>query len=132
MKESLTPLRVFLAVIAVLALLNIGIVFQLKGAEGQEPSSTRVMFTLLFVTLSVVSGVLLAIASWQAPRLIATAPKFIKAAILLRYALLLVERTPFALSGDFLSISLLLLWTGVSFYMVKAVDRHHAAAKSEA
>jgi hypothetical protein len=90
------------------------------------------MATLLFVTLSVVSGVLLAISSWQAPRLIGTAPKFIKFAILLRYALLLVERAPFAISGDYLSISLLLLWTGVSFYMVKTVDRHAAAAKSDA
>lgn len=132
MKESLTPLRIFLALVGALALLNIGIIFQLRGAEGHEPSQARVMFTLLFVALSVVSGVLLAIASWQAPRLIATAPKFIKFAILFRYALLLVERAPFAFAGDFLSISLLLLWTGVSFYMVKTVDRLHAGAKSDA
>jgi hypothetical protein len=130
MKESLTPLRINLAIIGILAAPNIVIIIlQLRQ---QETPVGKIIFSLAIAALSALSAMILFFSAWQTPRLISTAPKFLKFAIFFRYTLLLLERIPPAFGGDFLSISLLLFWTGVSFYMVKTVDRHAAAAKSDA
>jgi hypothetical protein len=132
MKESPTTLRTYLALTGALALLSAaGIVVQLRH-EGDKVGSGTVIFSLVLAALSALNGVTLLFSSWQTTRLIGTAPKFLRFAMLFRYALLLVERAPFAISGDYLSISMLLLWTGVTFYMVKTVDRLAAGAKPDA
>lgn len=128
MKDSPRWLRTYLGITGALAFMSLTIVGQIKG--NPDLSRTAIIFTLVFATLSVFNGLILFFAAWQTPRLLAKGPKFIRFAILMRFALILVERAPFALAGDFLSISLILVWSGMSFYMVKVTDRLAAQAKA--
>lgn len=126
MNDSPLWLRLYLGITGALALMNIGVVGQLRG--GAPVSTLALVLTFAFATLSVFNAMMLFFAAWQAPRLLAKGPKFIRFAILFRFVLLLIERAGPAAQGDFLSISLILVWSGMSFYMVKVTDRLAAQA----
>src|SRR5689334_9305774 len=130
MKASLTPLRIILALIGALALVNIGTALHQLRVQQPAPSTPAVVLTLLFATLSLTDGLMLLFSAWQLERLLAKARTFLRFAILFRFALLLVERAPIALAGDYLSISLILLWSGVTFHLIKTVDRLSAEANT--
>lgn len=127
MKESPLWLRLYLGITGALAFLNIGVMAQVKGMK--DAPSYALPLSFAFATLSVFCGFLLFFGAWRAERLLRTNPGFIKGVLVFRYVLLLLERAPFAVAGDFLSISLILLWTGMTFFMVKTTARLAEAAK---
>ena len=128
MKDSPLWLRLYLGITGVLALMNITVVGNLQGDT--PVSRTGLVLTFAFATLSVFNALMLFFAAWQAPRLLAKGPKFIRFAIFFRFVLLVVERIGPAAHGDYMSISLILVWSGMSFYMAKVTDRLAEQAKA--
>lgn len=131
----MTP-RIFLAVAGATSLLNTSVILELQKAENR-PSGTLLLVTLLFATLSFINGLLMIFAAWQLPRLLGNARGFVKFTLLMRYALILIQYGPPAINYGmpegspfpFLPISLIILWSGVTFYLLNMIDALAADAK---
>lgn len=130
MNDSVRWLRLYLGLAGAMAFLNIMMVAQAKGA--QDVPAYVLPLTLAFATLSVFCGVLMFFAAWRCEQLVAKAPGFIRAVLVLRFLIVAVEQLPPALSGNYLNVSLLLFWTGITFFMLKMTGRLAEAAKPAA
>ena len=128
MNDSLRWLRLYLGLAGAMVFLNVLIVPQAKAAS--DAPAYALVLSLVFATLSVFCGLLMFLAAWLAPRLVRLNPKFIQGVILFRWLLALFENGPVAMHGDFFRISLLVLWTGLSFFMSRMTGRLAAAAKA--
>ena len=79
MQSSSRWLRIYLGVAGATALLNVASVAGLRGVE--NPPAYAVALTLAFATFSVFCGLLMLLACWRAPRLLQTAPGFVRGVI---------------------------------------------------
>ena len=125
MNDSLRWLRLYLGLAGALVFLNVLIVPQLKGME--DAPGYVLIVSLVFATLSVFCGFLMFLGAWLAPRLVRLNPRFLQGVILFRWLLAVFENLPvahnLATKGYYLSLSLLILWTGISFFMTRMIRR---------
>lgn len=130
MNDSVRWLRLYLGLAGAMVFLNVLIVPQAKAAENTP--GYALILTLVFATLSVFCGLLMFLAAWLVDRLVRLNPNFVKGVILFRWLLSIFEYGPRAVAGDFLGLSLLLLWTGLSFFMTRMTGRLAEAVKAGA